>query len=467
MRFLIFSLLLVCAYSQADEMLIDRSRFAAPDQPTWTTLTDFELRVLAGFQGPDTQLLSPSADDLLALFVLASGDVRSQQEYAMLRDRVSQFISDNAALSVLADERERGRRLLMAMHDQLLTHIYDEDQSALSVLLRTGVYNCISSALLYIVLAEEFGLQAAGVIMPSHAFAQLTLSDGSAIEVETTSADGFDVIRDAQFFAEQADDWFSERRLVVASYEDYELRRVVSATQLGLENMWSQHVSEQRMPYADRLRMAELKGLMQPGDIDAQHNRLVYYYRESDYLRRHDENAWDLFMGSIADFLQDHRALVLNDDNSAVNDADTRLPLFLLLAHQSGWLLRAVDFQRRALQQASDVIRFLPDDLRDADIVYALARQTIEQYYLDSAHEQWQQRNWRRVIALYQEYLEMDLRSDNRGTIEQNLEAAYLNSFQQHWFDEERDEARAQLQVCIIRLPAADQCQARLREVAQ
>lgn len=448
-------------------MLIDRSGFGAPDQPAWTALTDFELQVLARFQHPVTQLQYPSAEDLMALFVLASGDVRYQTQYAALQDRISRFVSDNSTLSVLDDEKERGRRLLLAMHDQLLTDVYDEDQSALSVLLQTGVYNCISSALLYIVLAEEFGLQASGVMMPSHAFVQLSLSDGSVLEVETTSADGFNVIRDAQFFAEQADDWFTERRLVVASYDDYELRRVVSATQLGLENMWSQHVSEHRMSYADRLRMAELKGLLQPNDIEAQHNRLVYYYRESDYLRREDDSAWDLLMGRIADFLRDNSALVLSDDLSAIKDVDTRLPLFLLLAHQSGWLAREIESQRQALQLANDVIRFLPADLRDADIVYALARQTIEQYYLDHAYEQWEQRNWRRVIALYQEYLELELRSDNRQAIEQNLESAYLNSFQQHWFDEERDEARSQLQVCIIRLPAADQCQARLRELAQ
>jgi hypothetical protein len=466
-RFLIISLLFFSVHLQAYEMLIDRSGFGAPDQPAWTDLTDFELRVLARFQDPALQAQRPSAADLLALFALASGDVRQQTQYAILQGRISRFVNDNATLSVMDDEKERGRRLLLAMHDQLLTDVYDEDQSALSVLLQTGVYNCISSALLYIVLAEEFGLQASGVIMPSHAFVQLSLSDGSVVEVETTSADGFDVIRDAQFFAEQADDWFTERRLVVASYDDYELRRVVSATQLGLENMWSQHVSEHRMSYADRLRMAELKGLLQPGDIEAQHNRLVYYYRESDYLRREEDSTWNLFMGRIDDFLLDNSALVLSDDRSAIRDADTRLPLFLLLAHQSGWLARDAGSQQRALELAGDVISFLPEGLRDADIVYALARQTIEQFYLDNAYEQWQLRNWRRVIALYQEYLDMELRSDNRKAIEQNLESAYLNSFQQHWFDEERAEARSQLQVCIIRLPAADQCQARLRELAQ
>ncbi|WP_058021465.1 transglutaminase family protein [Pseudohongiella spirulinae] len=467
MRFFAISLLFFCITLQADELLIDRSNFGASEQPAWTALTDFELQVLARFQGPAKQVQRPSAQDLMALFVLASGDVRHRAQYRALQDVINAFVSENQQISLIDNERERGRELLLAMHEQLLTSVYDEDQSALSVLLRTGVYNCISSALLYIVLAEEFGLHASGVIMPSHAFVQLSLLDGSDIEVETTSADGFNVIRDAQFFAEQADDWFTERRLLVASYEDYELRRVVSATQLGLENMWSQHVSELRMPYADRLRMAELKGLLEPAEIEAQHNRLVYYYRESDFLRRHDDRAWNQLMRRIADFLQSNRSLVLSDDMSETMDGDIRLPLFLLLAHQSAWFLRDEESLNRGLQLARDVIRYLPDDLRDADIVYASAQQAIEQFYLDSAYQQWQQRNWHRVIALYQEYLDMELRSGNRQAIEQNLESAYLNSFQQYWFDEERDEALAQLQVCVIRLPAADQCQARLREVGR
>lgn len=189
---------------ERDERAIDRRQFGVSGQPSWSPLTGLELDLMSRFMPGEP--VAP--DDLLALYLIASGDVRDAGQYLYYKNIIDEFWSAHPALSRIRDERERGAALLRAMHAHFLypgqrsprDSNYHEDQSALSVVLRTRVYNCISSALLYIVLAEQAGLHASGVIMPSHAFVQLRLSDGRQIEVETTSADGFDVIRDQTFF---------------------------------------------------------------------------------------------------------------------------------------------------------------------------------------------------------------------------------------------------------------------------
>lgn len=488
-----------------DERAIDRSLFGVAGQPSWSPLTSFELEVMSQF----TTVEAVAPDDLLALYLIASGDVRDAGQYLYYKNIIDEFWVAHPALSRISDERERGAALLRAMHAHFFypdqpssrdSH-YHEDQSALSVLLRSRIYNCISSALLYIVLAEQAGLHASGVIMPSHAFVQLGLSDGARIEVETTSADGFDVIRDQNFFAEQAGDWFAERRLVVASYADYELRSIVSAVQLGLENMWSQHVSVDRMDYANRLRMSEIKGLLQADQPDAQHNRAVYYYREADFLRRQaDEARLHTLMARIDEFLADHESAGYFRTET-YTDEDTLLPLALLQAIRAEWLIRQGN-AGPGLALAHQVIQLLPSDTTDRDVVletaysaigvymdqqiaagrfdaarealaglepvcsrYQYCINALEQYYMSFAQHYWSQKNWTRVISIYDEYLRLALDTENRRVFQQNLESAYLNQVEQFWFDEERDEALNLLEVCIIRSEVAERCAERLATI--
>lgn len=489
-----------------DERAIDRQAWGQGQAQNWTRLTAFETDVVAHWQNRQPNHSATSADDLLALYLLASGDVRARTRYAALQGQVAGFVADNAYLKDIRDPRQRGDNLLRRMHATFLGSGYDADQSALSTLLDTGVYNCISSALLYLVLASHFDLPASGVIMPSHAFVQLTLPSGASVEVETTSADGFDVVRDPEFFAEEAETWFSERRLVVASYADYEQRRIVSAAALGYENMWSQHISEARMPYADRVRMAELKGMLQPDDLAAQHNRLIYYFREAEFLQQHDQPRYRALMALIEPYLAQWQATALTGatpDGSPIESPETLLPLLLLQAHRSQWLVQN-DRVPQGHALARQVIVSAPPSLRDIDVVRETAFQAIalslqsfqaqqqfdrlpgvlagledacaqsprcigaiEQHYGAHGQHYWDQGQWTRVIALYHEILSLGFETVNTPVFRANLETAYLNSFQQRWFDEEREEALAQLEVCVIRLPQAAACQQQLQATRQ
>ena len=72
---------------------------------------------------------------------------------------------------------------------------YVKHQTSLAVLLDAGTFNCVSSAVLYNVLAGRLGLEVRAVELPEHAFSVVRIGEES-IDVETTIASGFDPKRE-------------------------------------------------------------------------------------------------------------------------------------------------------------------------------------------------------------------------------------------------------------------------------
>lgn len=490
-----------------DERSIDRREYGdnAVGLPVWSPLSDFENRMIARVREPQT--MTPR--ELAGLYLLASGEVRDTKTANQLSDKLWVFLNAHDDLRQIDDEEERGAALLSALHDDLFVE-YDEAQSTVSGILTTGTYNCISSALVYLVLAREIGLQAKGVLMPSHAFVEIELADGRKVDVETTADEGFGMVRDAAFFARQAEGWFAARDLEVPSYEDYQQRRTVTARALGLENMWNQHLSPSRASYPLRLRMAEIRGAMEPQSLASQQNRFVYYYQESDYLRRSEQYAlrWRLLSKIepvLARFDSEAMDTVLLSDQQ-------RIPLQLLQSARAQWLasdmdgLATVDRDKRrveALQLAGRVLRQIEPGQREYDSIrldatlavseviqgmirnqqfqplppvlsgslqrqcldMSTCQQSLDQFHAAWANRHWQQSQWSAAIEVARGYLSWAPQSPNRAVFEQNMESAYLNQFATLWQQEFRDEAFVWLQNCI-RLPNASRCRDRHEEVA-
>lgn len=76
--------------------------------------------------------------------------------------------------------------LLEWMHENVLSR-YILYQTKLDVLLDKGTYNCVSSAVLYLILVRSRDMAVHGVLTPDHAFCRV-----EGIDVETTTAYGFD-----------------------------------------------------------------------------------------------------------------------------------------------------------------------------------------------------------------------------------------------------------------------------------
>lgn len=84
---------------------------------------------------------------------------------------------------------EQGEYILNWIHNNILKN-YFEEQTLMDVLIDTGNYNCVSSAVFYLILSKEAGLNTKIIETSDHAFC-IVNTDKGWIDVETTTAYGF------------------------------------------------------------------------------------------------------------------------------------------------------------------------------------------------------------------------------------------------------------------------------------
>ncbi len=89
------------------------------------------------------------------------------------------------------DEYSRGEAIVALMHGGFLKR-YGEYDTTLDAAMLEGRYNCVSSAVLFMLLAREAGLDTRGEATKDHAFCTVYLSDGKIVDVETTNPHGWD-----------------------------------------------------------------------------------------------------------------------------------------------------------------------------------------------------------------------------------------------------------------------------------
>ena len=135
----------------------------------------------------------------LAESLVASGveDAARRQELAgrfeALRERLLSRI--DGARSV----ERKGRTLHRWLHDEVL-RVYDASAYGLDVLLEQGRYNCVSASVFEALLASSAGLDVGIVAGPRHVFLRVETGRRS-IDVEATTARGWDVTRDVRRIA--------------------------------------------------------------------------------------------------------------------------------------------------------------------------------------------------------------------------------------------------------------------------
>jgi len=84
----------------------------------------------------------------------------------------------------------RGKALLRALHEQVFRR-YDATKTNVWDALQTGQFNCVSSAVIYVIAAQGLMDNPRAMLMPTHAYARVTV-DGKPVDVETTIDEGFD-----------------------------------------------------------------------------------------------------------------------------------------------------------------------------------------------------------------------------------------------------------------------------------
>jgi tetratricopeptide (TPR) repeat protein len=263
-----------------------RALYGKSSLPVWSPLTAWEEKVLA--RTSEAQQGDPEA--LLDLALVASGDIRTKAAAAPLKRKVAGFITRHKGkLKRVIDPWHRAKKLHKLMHKEFLKESdtlkgYKAPQSKLSTLLKTGRYNCISSTILFVILCRYLGFNAQGVILPSHAFAQITFPDGKVVEAETTNTKGYGLVHNRKFYRENSSVWARLRGLSNTSYQDYQRRRIKSPLMLIHHNMNNQHTNQKRMDALHRNRLRELRAYITPGNRETSLDRLNLYIAEHNYM---------------------------------------------------------------------------------------------------------------------------------------------------------------------------------------
>jgi hypothetical protein len=127
-----------------------------------------------------------SWQELAEISLWSSGDA-ALSGMEKIRTAVSAL---SAAIDPAASGREKAEFILSYMHKTVLKS-YSLYQTRLDTLLSNGRFNCVSSAVLYMILCKSAGIDTSGVMTKDHAFAMVHF-DGQDIDVETTNSFGFD-----------------------------------------------------------------------------------------------------------------------------------------------------------------------------------------------------------------------------------------------------------------------------------
>lgn len=163
-----------------------------------------------------------SVEPIISASLHASGG-ENVTGYTRLMNRHIEDLTLFLDVKNVSDE-EKGELILQWMHEHILTGRYIYNQTRLDLLLERGDYNCVSSAVLYLILTRSAGLATRGEETRDHAFCTLTLDKGSSVDVETTTLMGFDPGSQKEF----SDDFENITGFAYVKPGDYRNRQAVS-----------------------------------------------------------------------------------------------------------------------------------------------------------------------------------------------------------------------------------------------
>jgi tetratricopeptide (TPR) repeat protein len=176
-------LALVCAMS--------RLGVAAEAPAALRTVADWNASVERRDSAAEQALFDDARDgrwdrnSLLSAVLVAGGHAEPglARRYEAL---VDDWADEIEAWSAGKTSEERARIALRFLHQRVLTGNYDETASSVAGAIERGNYNCLSSTILFELLAARLGIETWAVEPPSHVFARARL-DGRTFDIETTT----------------------------------------------------------------------------------------------------------------------------------------------------------------------------------------------------------------------------------------------------------------------------------------
>jgi len=188
----------------------------------------------------------------------------------------------------LPDTNEgKAEYILTFMYKNLLKS-YSLYQTRIDVMLSTGRYNCVSSAVLYMILCESIGVHTNGVMTKDHAFITIPIDGKDHIDVETTNAYGFDPGNRKEFH-DQFGKLTGFSYVPAKNYRDRETISQIELVSLILNNRIADH--ERVNQFAESVpvaidRAALLEGSVLKVDSTTETHRAIFTDPRIDLLDR-------------------------------------------------------------------------------------------------------------------------------------------------------------------------------------
>jgi hypothetical protein len=437
------------ALDSGDDPAKRRAGYGNAELHAWWPLTAPEveaLRALPAARQGDAQAL-------LTLALVASGDHRDAGSLARDRERIDRLVAEvRPTIAAAQDDWHRGYELNRAMHQRLFAGGgelggYELHQAKVTTLLAEGHYNCLSSAMVYLVLARAFGLPVRAALVPTHVFVELGAPGGKLIEVETTSATGFDWVHDARFYAEDAAGWSSKRGLRPVTLDEYQHRTMVEPYQLMATAMLGQAAT---VAEPDRSRLLELAAIVDPGNEALLFERARIYNNEAVAL--YDARAWRT-MASMMDTVQP-AVKELGARSTAAKTQELVSWLNWYYAHA----LMIVGRHDEAVARADEGLSRLDGQWGDAPKLKNNYVGVVEDHFNDLAAK----KDYPAAAKVFTDHREACLASPtcghNAGIIYSNWSIDQANAG--NW-----PAVRQVLQDCVAALPAFPDCAAALKDV--
>lgn len=485
---------------KSEQLDFNRSGFGNSPLQFWYPLTDFEVMALKNRE----KSKQGDPDALFALAVFASGNSRDMETYRTYHTRLENFIKK---IKPKIDKRKKIQKKGDVLFREMCKEFfklriinkelkgYRKGQSQITEIFRTGKFNCISSSLLFVVLARYVGLAAKGVSLPSHTFVQLETPTGKIIEVETTIKKGYGLKHDKKFYQKDSKIRYAKRYLAQSSYEDYLKRQILEPYELICLNMNNQHTGEKRMSAFDRNRLLEAMGYVNFDDRYCQQNRLVVYNNEFYHLNKNqDFNTLAKMFSKIHTFLPDLRHK-WHTDKDMLNDITLIEYEYAFTLQKTGRSPEAILSLEKLLPSLNPDFRLYNDLLNNAmAIISSYCNQLMKEKRFDESlsllnkfnakdvlHNKlnegyrwlyefwaqycWEKRQWAAAIEKNEKALTYVSDKKDKIRVYQNIEGAYCNWAIEYSNAGNKSKARNVLKQCIKNYPQAKTCKENLKTI--
>ena len=467
--------------------------------PFWSELSDFEIQTLQNLD----KARKGDPDTLLALAVTASGNKRDFKSFLKIQQRIQRFVGKlRPEIVKMKTVREQGKLLHQAVHKEFYLPStgpvpagYALSQSRLTDIFTTKKYNCISSAMLYMILARYFNMNVKGVLLPTHAFVQIEFLQGKIIEVETTSFNGYGLQHNKKFYKNQAKKWFKSRGLQATSYKDYQNRKIQAPYLLIAANMNNQHTNPARMKSTDRLRVSEIHAYTDPNSRIAQRNMLSGYNRHFNQLKsKHDFKTLEKLFSRTD-------GLITNLRKKWKNDLEIQ-NIIPWLDYEYAYTLHQTGKHASALKRQETDLRRLGNNIKDREILLKNQVSLIHNYMIDLVEQKqfkraeaisqrfskycnqvdwcaadqgwfynfwvdlyWNRGEWDKVTEKLSIQLKLTRDKKIRTNVMRNLEKAYLNWGYTYMNQGKWNRAADILKMCLAKYPWMRSCQKTLEKL--